>query len=155
LTSPRGQPPHRPCPVRRAVDPGFPSGVLELRAGKIGRPTAVRTFFEGRGEYWAYENSRLVAAVHRTSTLSVPFWFDAHINYSSMTTASVASRTPFWDRGILAEDHRRDLSTELFLLVREWPQAGLVPNSAVFSLAMPTSTAHIGLAAPYGGLVSP
>src|SRR5215471_12162507 len=59
LTSLRGQPPHRPCPVRRAVDPGFPSGVLELRAGKIGRPTAVRTFFEGRGEYWPYETPGL------------------------------------------------------------------------------------------------
>ena len=59
LTSPRGQPPHRPCPVRRAVDPGCPSGVLELRAGKIGRPTAVRTFFEGRGEYWPYETPGL------------------------------------------------------------------------------------------------
>jgi CspA family cold shock protein len=56
------KPPHRPRPGRRVLDLAFRSGVLELRsvqpAGKIGRPTAVRTFFEGRGEYWPYENLR-------------------------------------------------------------------------------------------------
>src|SRR5215475_9352446 len=84
-----------------------------------------------------------------------PFGFGANTNYNSMT--DIPRRFPdfIFGKGYSNQRKPERFKYRIILLVREWPQAGLVPNSAIFSLAMPTSTPHIGLAAPYGGLVSP
>src|SRR5262245_45665861 len=63
-----------------------------------------------------------------------PFGFGANTNYNSMT--DIPRRFPdfIFGKGYSKQRKPERFKYRIILLVQEWPQPGLVPKSAVFSL---------------------